>query len=88
MSKNNRSRRLKNFKKTKEYNSIDNSCERENGSIQTMKMIGPVQPSRLNFTYTVDGYKFCTGKKHRGGSCGSTGKSFDRINDPVVNPIM
>ena len=89
MSRNNRSRRMKNFKKTDQYNSIDNQCERQAGSMITMRMIGPVQPSRLNFTYMVDGYKFNTGKRHRGGGgIGVNPKRQDRINDPVINPKM
>ena len=75
---------MKNFKKSDQYNTIDNQCERQAGSMKSMQMIGPVQQPRLNFTYMVDGYKFNTGKRHRGGGVGVNPKCQDRINDPKM----
>ena len=62
--------RKNNRRRKRNYNTIDNIAERENGSIKSMIMIGPVQQSRLNFTYRVDGFVFNTGKRHRGGGVG------------------
>jgi len=63
-------RTLRRRNKQANYHTIDNIAERENGSIKSMIMIGPVQQSRLNFTYRVDGFVFNTGKRHRGGGVG------------------
>jgi hypothetical protein len=68
MSRQSRRRKLR-----KNYHTIDNVAERENGALKTMQMIGNVQQPRLNITYSVDGYTFHTGKKHRyGGGVGFT----------------
>ena len=69
MSRHNHNRTEKNYINTK-YKTIDDIAERENGSIKSILMIGPVQQPRLNFTYRVDGFVFNTGKRHRGGGIG------------------
>jgi hypothetical protein len=44
---------------------IDGDAYRQGTKLDRMQHIGPVQQSRLNKTYTVDGFVFNTGKKHR-----------------------
>ena len=43
----------------------DYDAKRQGFAIRRMNGIGPVQASRINFTYEVDGFIFNTGKKHR-----------------------
>lgn len=65
MSSNKRRNKRRRF-----YTEIDYVAKCEGISIQYMKRDGNVQPKRLNKTYTCDGFRFNTGKKHRAGSCG------------------
>lgn len=70
MSRQNRRRKLR-----KNYHTIDNTAERENAALKTIQIIGNVQQPRLNVTYSVDGFVFHTGKRHRyGGGVGVTSK--------------
>lgn len=70
MSRQSRRRKLRT-----NYHTVDSTAERENGAIKTMVMVGNVQQPRLNRTYSVDGYTFMTGKKHRyGGGVSVTNK--------------
>lgn len=64
------SRQARKRKLRKNYNTVDSIASREHGAIKAMAMVGPVQQSRLNITYRVDGYVFNSGKKHRGGGVG------------------
>ena len=69
------SRQSRRRKCRKHYHTMDSTAERENGAIKTMSIIGNVQQPQLNRTYSVDGYTFMTGKKHRyGGGVGVTDK--------------
>jgi hypothetical protein len=71
------SNQRKRKRREKNYNPIDASCERENAAIKKVSVIGNVQQPRLNRTYSVDGYTFCTGKKYRWG--GGTSVTDKRI---------
>ena len=75
------SRQKRRREKRKNYHTVDSIAERENGAIRTMRMTGNVHQPRLNRTYSVDGYTFMTGKKHRYGGGIS-------VTDPRVQPAM
>lgn len=69
------SNQRKRKRKRNNYNPIDASCERESKAVDRMHKIGCVQQPRLNRTYSVDGYTYVTGKRHRYGSgCSVTDK--------------
>lgn len=65
MSSNNRRN-----KRRRLYTEIDYHAKQEGIAIQYMKQHGNVQPVRLNKTYTCDGFRFNTGKRHRAGNSG------------------
>ena len=54
-------------KRRRLYTEIDYKAKQESIAITYMKRNGNVQAKRLNKTYTCDGYRFNTGKKHRAG---------------------
>jgi hypothetical protein len=57
-------------------------AEKEHRAITYMKRFGNVQQARLNKTYTVDGFRFNTGKKHRQG--GNVGTSDNRTQPKML----
>ena len=77
------SRQSRRRKCRKHYHDIDSTANRENGAIKTMQITGCVQQPRLNRTYSVDGYVFFTGKKHRYG--GGVSVTQKRVQPAMMN---